>query len=144
VTVIRTYTTFAGARREAPAGPIVRLLADPEDLFVTGLRGGSSIMAVDPKDGSADGTIKVLDLMAGGAVAGCDLRQGVTIGGHEVLDLVDERRGEEIEIMSEAALAENNLRGVRGGDLQSRRTAAIATAARLILIVDEIDRELAR
>lgn len=142
--MIRTYSTFAGAKRHNPhrQGPIIRLLNDPEELFVTGLWGDSSIMAVDPKTGSADGSIKVLDLMAGGAVAGCDLRQGVTIGGHEVLDLVDSRRGERIDIEFESRIVRDDLARIAVLDRLGWREAARAAAARLILIVDAIDREL--
>jgi hypothetical protein len=64
--VIRTYRTLATARRAAPHGPILRILADPDELFIVGLSGASMVYAVDPNTGVADGSIKVLDLMAGG------------------------------------------------------------------------------
>ncbi len=73
-----------------------------------------------------------------------DMRQGVTIGGHEVLDMVDARRGERIDIGREGEAIAADVRALRLYIGNSHaRDCARAAAARLILIVDEIDRRTA-
>lgn len=69
-----------------------------------------------------------------------DLRQGVTIAGHEVLDMVDARRGEEIDLHEEVRKVESALSSSYSMAWAQWRDHARAAAARLILIVDEIDR----
>ncbi len=69
-----------------------------------------------------------------------DMRQGVTIAGHEVLDMVDERRGERIDILGEIVAVEADLGRIKRGDALFR-LAMLSAASRLILAVDELDRQ---
>lgn len=62
--MIKTYSTFAGARRAHPGKPILRVLVDGvEDLFMP-VSFNTDIYAVNPQTGSADGHIKFIDLSA--------------------------------------------------------------------------------
>lgn len=66
---MKTYMTFAGARRAARTKtgndlPILRLLDDPRELFVVLPSMDTRIMAVDGKHGACDGSISYLDLSA--------------------------------------------------------------------------------
>lgn len=153
--MIKAYSTIGGARRASPQGPILRLLDDPEELFVVGLSGNGSVMAIDPATGRADGTVKVLDLMAGSLVAsppveaGDDQRQGVTEAVHAVLDELDSsraawRRPGAPDFQRQLGLASHLVTNARSGDLTSRRREAVAAVARLLDAIEKIDEELAR
>lgn len=66
---LKTYSTFAGARRAANGGPIIRILdSGCEDIFIIGFSpSNTTIMALDSKEnGKADGSISFLDLSTGG------------------------------------------------------------------------------
>jgi hypothetical protein len=65
---MKTYSTFAGARRAANGRPILRLLNDPQDaeLFVVLPDMQTQIMAIDSDRGRCDGSIRFVDLSAGG------------------------------------------------------------------------------
>lgn len=69
--MIKSYTTFAGAKREArksnPPKPILRVLDDPHELFVVGFSLiGTDLMAVDSSSGKCDGSIRFEELSTRG------------------------------------------------------------------------------
>lgn len=109
---IKSYFTLSGARRASPEGPILRLLDDPVNLFIAGLPGRGLIMAVDPRTGKADGSITVLDLMAGDVRPASALRSILSLLGN-----VDHSRG-----------GGENAARVYGGMLESIREIATASA----------------
>jgi ribulose-5-phosphate 4-epimerase/fuculose-1-phosphate aldolase len=66
---MKSFTTLAGARRyrREIGGSIIRILADPDDIFVvTPSLLNTRIMSV-ADDGHCDGSIKLIDLSTGAA-----------------------------------------------------------------------------
>jgi hypothetical protein len=62
---MKTYSTFAGARRASRAAgdkPILRLLDDPRELYVLLPSVSTRLMAVDSKGGACDGSITYEEL----------------------------------------------------------------------------------
>jgi hypothetical protein len=140
--MIKAYSTLAGARRAAPGSPILRILNNPanDDSFIAGIDGSTSLMAVDPKTGRADGVISMLDLMAGATFptnnpAALAVLSAVPVAQADLagLDMTDALR-----------FAGADALAARSGDLESRRNLAVKAAARLIAAVEMIDAELAR
>lgn len=140
---IKIYSTLAGARRAAPEGPILRILNNPanDDAFVAGIAGSTSLMAVDPSNGRADGVISMLDLMAGAA-----LPHG-SAGAVAVLGLADELRvanSADGDFRQAARLAAKGLGEASVADnLTDRRGGMVKAAAALIIGIELIDAEIA-
>jgi hypothetical protein len=68
---LKTFTTLAGARRyrRTVGGQIVRILCDPDDIFVvTPLFHHTRIMSV-ADDGTCDGSISLIDLTCKGGAS---------------------------------------------------------------------------
>lgn len=53
---MKTYSTYAGAYRAANGKPILRLLHDPQELFVVLPSAETRIMAVSGRVGASDGS----------------------------------------------------------------------------------------
>jgi hypothetical protein len=147
--VIRLLETLGGARR-AWRGPILRLLDGGDVRYVVGMSGEGIVSAIgnDPcQPGGVDGSVEVLELMAGGTNRPLTESKAA----HAVLDRLDEKRTEwrnhpagEAPFVDGLRQASAFVSAARTGDLESRRLWAIDAAARLLSSVELIDEELAR
>ena len=61
--MIKAYTTFAGAKRAANGGPILRVLDDPHELWIVGhSQYGTVLMDFDPSRERSNASIRYEDL----------------------------------------------------------------------------------
>lgn len=140
--MIRLLSTLQGARR-VWGGPILRLLDETGVAFVVGMTGSGTVSAISNEDGQppkVDGSIDVLDLMAGGtlprhnaAPAGDDQRQGVSESVHAVLDKLDQRRA--------GWKAAGTVGRRLVGPLDAQRGDLVVRAARALYEVELFDEE---
>jgi hypothetical protein len=138
--MIRLVSTLRSARR-AWAGPILRLLDETGEAFVVGMTGCGIVSAIANEQGhpsKVDGSIEVLELMAGGT-------NGMTKASRAVLAMIDQLRDEGIAGFDMADLlrgAQDAVTRARSGPLDHRRLCATEAAAKLIIAVEQLDREL--
>lgn len=75
---------------------------------------------------------------------GNDMRQGVTLAGHAILDRADETRDHlaAVDLESLLRMATKSADATRGGDLESRRAHCVTAAAFMVIAVEKLDEEL--